>query len=112
QLMKQVLAVGSWFSPINRTCWLSDLSSNQGNTFSIASHGQLLHIGRKSAEILLVRQYCDRLYTKEIDIPDGQQAYDHRNVALQGSSQEVRIHLMKAIQEVTKMLWSDGEHRR
>ena len=56
QLIKGMLAVGSRFTPVDGTGLVVGLDSVQGDVFAVALHGQLLKIGRKSLQILVVGQ--------------------------------------------------------
>ena len=50
---------------------------------AVALHRQLLEIGREALQVLLVGQHRDRLGAEEIVVPDGQEAHEHRQVALE-----------------------------
>src|SRR5438477_2914857 len=75
ELIERVLAVGSRFTPINRTGLIADLSPVQCDVFAVAFHRQLLEVSRESLQILLVGQYRDSFCTKEIAVPDAQQTH-------------------------------------
>ena len=79
---------------------------------AVALHRQLLQIGREAPQVLLVRQHGHRLRTEEVVVPDGQQAQEHRQVALERRGAEVLVHLVEAIQHGSKVLRADREHRR
>src|SRR5580704_10245971 len=72
QLIKRVLAVGSGLSPIDRSGVTGDGFTIERHMLSVALHGQLLEIGRKPLQILLVRKHADRLRAEEIVVPDGE----------------------------------------
>src|SRR3982751_6505912 len=69
ELVKRMLPVGSWFTPVNRSGCVICRPSIERNVLPVAFHGQLLEISREALEILLVRQDRDRLGTKEVVIP-------------------------------------------
>src|SRR5580698_2697395 len=54
QLVKGVLTVGSWLAPKDRARLIVNRSSIESNVFSVALHRQLLEIGWKTLEVLLV----------------------------------------------------------
>src|SRR3954471_17416305 len=83
ELIERVLAVGSRFTPINRTGLIADRSPVQRDVFAVALHRQLLEVSGESLQILLVGQYRDRFRAKEIAVPDTQQAHEYGQVALQ-----------------------------
>ena len=80
--------------------------------FAVALHRQLLQIGRESLQVLLVRQHRDGLGAEEIVVPDGQQAHEHRQVALERRGAEVLVHLVEAVQHGAEIVRADGQHRR
>ena len=79
---------------------------------AVALHGQLLEVGRESIQVLFIRQDRDGLGVEEVGVPDGQEAHEHRQVALERGGAEVLVHLMKAVEQGTEVLGSDGQHGR
>ena len=111
QLVKRMLAVGSRFTPVNRTGVAGDFASIKCDVFAVALHRQLLEISRESLQILFIRKDSNGLCTKEIVVPNSQQPHQNRQVALKGSRAEVLIHLVKAVQHGTKLIRADCNHR-
>src|SRR5262245_48839750 len=72
QLIERVLAICAWLAPVNRAGIIGNFVSVERDVFAVAFHGQLLQIGRKSLEILLVRQDRDGLSTEEVVVPNRQ----------------------------------------
>ena len=89
-----------------------DLGAVQRDVLAVALHRQLLQIGRKALEILLVRQHGDRLGAEEVVVPDAEQAHQHRQILLERRGAEVLVHLMEAVEHRAEILRADGEHRR
>ena len=79
---------------------------------AVALHRQLLQIGGKALQILLVGQHGDGLRAEEIVVPDGQQAHQHRQVLLEWRGAEVLVHLVEAGEHRAEIVRADGEHRR
>ena len=79
---------------------------------AVALHGQLLQIGRKALQVLLVGQDRDGLGAEEIVVPDGQQAHEHRQIALERRGAEMLVHLMEAVEHGAEVVRADGKHRR
>ena len=77
---------------------------------AVALHGQLLEIGGESFQVLLVRQYGDRLGAEEIVVPDAQKPHQHRQVALERGGAEVLVHLVKAVEHGAELVRADGQH--
>src|ERR1700751_1679267 len=97
KLTKRILTVRARFTPVYRAGRLSNLCPNKCDVFAITFHRQLLQVCRESAEVLLIRQKRDCLHSEEIYIPNCQKAHQDRNIPLEGSGEEVHIHVMKAI---------------
>ena len=112
QLIEGMLAVGSRLAPIDRAGIVGDFVAIERDVLAVALHRQLLQIGWESLQVLLVRQDRDGLCAEEVVVPNGQEAHEHRQVALKRSGAEVLVHLMKAIQHGAKILRADRKHRR
>src|SRR6185312_5018269 len=78
QLVKRMLAVRSWFAPINRSGIAGDWFPIKCDVLSVALHRELLQICRKAFQILLVRQDGYGLRVEEVVIPNGKQPHNHR----------------------------------
>src|SRR5215470_12931057 len=112
ELVERVLPIGSWLTPVNRTGIASDLLSVQRNVLSIALHRQLLEIGGKALQILLIRQHSHCLSVEKVVVPKRQQAHQHREIAFKRYRAEVFIHLVKATEHRTEVFRTDGNHGR
>src|SRR5262249_16389683 len=71
QLVERMLAICAWFAPIDRAGIVRDFVTVERDVFAVAFHRQLLQIGWKSFQVLLVRQHRDGLGTEEIVVPKG-----------------------------------------
>src|SRR5207249_4086055 len=71
QLVERVLAICAWFAPIDRAGIVRDFVTVERDVFAVAFHRQLLQIGCKSFQVLLVRKNRDGLGTEEIVVPKG-----------------------------------------
>jgi hypothetical protein len=78
--------------------------------FAVAFHRQLLEVGRKTFQVLLVGQDGDRLRPEEIVLPDRQKTHHHGQILLEGSSAEVFVHLMETIQHRLKILRANRDY--
>src|SRR5215471_8163700 len=72
QLVEGVLAVRPWLAPDDRPRLIVDGRAIQRHVLAVTLHGQLLQIGRKALEILLVGEDADRLRPEEVVVPDGE----------------------------------------
>ena len=79
---------------------------------AVALHGELLEIGGKALEILLVGQHGDGLGAEEIVVPDREQPHQHRQVALERRGAEMLVHLVEAVEHGAEIVRADGEHGR
>ena len=70
QLVERVLTIGSRLAPVDGPGLVINFSSLDCDVFAIAFHRQLLEIGRKALEILLVGKDSNRLRTEQIVVPD------------------------------------------
>ena len=112
QLIKRVLAIGSRFTPIDRTRLVVRLHSVQRDVLAVALHRQLLEVGREALQILLVGKHGDSFGAQEVGVPDREQAHQNRQVALERSRAEVLVDCVEAIQHCPEVLRTDGDHGR
>src|SRR5262249_8649427 len=112
QLVKRMLTVGSRLPPIDGTGIVIDPLTIESHMFTIAFHHQLLQISRKALEIFLKGQHRHGLRTEEVVVPDGKEAYEHRQIALKGCGAEMFVHLMEAIQHGAEVIRADSKHGR
>src|ERR1039458_3544305 len=75
ELVERMLAVGAGLAPVNRSRLIIDGRAFERDVLAVGFHRQLLEIGGKALEVLLVRQYRDGLRTEEIVVPDSEQAH-------------------------------------
>ncbi len=79
---------------------------------AVALHGELLEIGRKALQILLVGQHGDGLGAEEVVVPEAEQAHQHRQVALERRGAEMLVHLVEAVEHGAEIVRADGQHGR
>src|SRR6516225_10174260 len=103
-LVKRVLAVGSRFAPVDGTGLIVDFGAIERNVFAVALHRQLLQIGWKSLQVLLVGQDRNGLCVEEVVVPDGEHTHQNRQIALKWGGAEVLVHLVKALQESPEVI--------
>src|SRR5215813_9016278 len=78
QLIERVLAIDSRLAPIDRTGLMVHRRPGERHVLAVALHRQLLEIGGKALEILVVGQYRDRLSAEEVVVPDAEETHEHR----------------------------------
>src|SRR5690349_23473375 len=112
ELIKGVLPVGARLAPIDGTRIIGDGFPIERHVLAVALHRQLLQIGGKSLQVLLVGKDRDGLSIEEIYIPDGEQAHEHGKVLSKRRLAEVLVHLMTAVEHGQEIVWSNRNHRR
>src|ERR1043166_6403679 len=112
QLVERVLAVRPRLAPEDRPRLIVDARALQRHVLSVALHGQLLQIGRKALEILLVREDADCLRPEEVVIPDGEEPHQDWQVARIWRGAKVLVHGVEATEHGATVVRTDGQHRR
>src|SRR5215467_8751651 len=112
QLVEGVLAVRPRLAPEDRSRLIVDGRAIQRHVLAVALHGQLLQIGRKALEILLVGEDADRLRPEEVVVPDGEEPHQDWQVARKRRGAKVLVHGVEAAEHGTKVVRTDGQHRR
>src|SRR5579862_9938861 len=75
ELVEGVLAIGPRLAPVYRAGVVTHRLAVEPDGFAVALHRQLLQVGGKPLQVLLVRQYGDGLRPEEVGVPDTQQAH-------------------------------------
>src|SRR5580658_9491084 len=96
QLVERMLAVGAGLAPVDRSGLIVDGRAFEGDVFAVRFHRQLLQVGWKALEVLLVGQHRDGLRAEEVVIPDTQQAHQDRQVARERRGAEVLVDRVEA----------------
>ena len=112
QLIERMLAVGSRLAPVDRPGLVLGRSPIHRHMLAVALHRQLLEVGGKALQVLLVGQHGDGLGAEEVGVPDGQQSHEHRQIALEGCGSEVLVHLVEPVEHAPELLRADRQHRR
>src|SRR5579872_6258138 len=112
QLVERMLPVGSRLAPENRTGLVIHWRSIKRYMLAIGFHRELLKIGGKALQILLVGKNSDRLCAEEIVVPDRKQSHDNRQVALERRGAEMLVDRMEAGKHRAKVLGANRYHGR
>src|SRR5215467_4240931 len=96
ELIERVLAVGARFTPVDRRSLIFDFDPVEGDVFAVALHCQLLEIGWKPLQVLLVGKNCHSRCVKEIGIPDAEETHEDRKILSEGGGAKMLVHLMKS----------------
>ncbi len=112
QLVEAVLAVGPGLAPEDRAGLVVDVAPVERDVLAVRLHRQLLEVGGKALEVLLVGHHAVGLGAEEVAVPDGEQAHQRRQVALERGAPEVLVHLVEAGEHLAEALRTDGQHRR
>src|SRR5262249_44393130 len=112
QLIERMLAIGPRLTPINRPGFVIHRNAVDRYVLAIALHGELLEIGWKALEVLLIRQHSDGLSAEEVVVPDAKQAHQNRQVVLEWRRAEMLVHLMEAAEHGVEIVRADSHHGR
>ena len=111
ELIKRVLPVCAWLSPIDRPGLIFHMVPIQCYVLAVAFHRQLLQIGWEALQILLIGKNCNVLRAKKVVVIDCQHPQENGKIALKGSSPEMNIHLVKSAQHFAESFRADRNHR-
>src|SRR4029077_1291596 len=112
QLIERMLAISPRLTPINRPGVAIHRKAVDCHVLAVALHGELLEIGRKALEVLLIRQYSDRLSAEEVVVPDAEQTHQYRQGALEWRRAEIVVHLMEAAEHGAEIVRTESHHGR
>ena len=112
KLIEGVLAVGTGLAPINRAGLVCDAVAVERHMLAVALHRQLLEIGGKPFQVLLVGKNPDGMRPEKVVVPDRQQTHQHRQIALERRRPEMLVHLVKAIEHRAEIVGAYRYHRR
>ena len=74
------------------------------------SHRELLQVGGKSFQVLIVGQHRDRLRAEKIVVPDREQTHQHRQIMLERRDAEMLVHLIEAGQHRLEVVRTGRDH--
>src|SRR6266481_3320451 len=110
QLIEGVLAIGSRLAPIDWAGLSAYRRPGDRDVLAVALHRQLLEIGGKALQVLVVGKHRDGLHTKEVVVPNAKESHEHRKVALKRRGTKVLVDFMETCQHGVEMVWTDGQH--
>src|SRR5580698_8637160 len=102
QLVERVLPIGSRLAPVNRSGVVGDPLPFQGDVFPVAFPGELLQVGGKALQVMLIGQYWHGLRAKGVVVPDAKEPQEDRQIAFEGSGPEMLVHLVEAVEHGAK----------
>src|ERR1700677_2307933 len=112
QLIKSMLAVRSRFTPDYRPRGPGDGLSVPVDVLPIAFHISLLEISRKTVHILIIGQNGFRLCAEEVGVPKPDEGHRHWDILFERSIPEVKVGLMRSLQQGLEVVVTDGEGNR
>ncbi len=112
QLVEGVLAVGAGLSEVNRPRLVIDIHAVERDALAVALHGQLLQIGGKPFEVLVIGEDRHCLRPVKVIVPDREEPHQYGHIALEGGGAEVLVHLVETVQQGAEAVRADGEHGR
>ena len=112
ELVERVLPVRARLAPVDRAGLVVDLRAAERHVLAVALHRQLLEVGGEALHVGAVGQDGDGLRAEEVAVPDGEQAHQGGDVALERRRAEVLVHRVEAGEHRAEVLRADGDHRR
>ena len=85
-----MLAIGAWLTPIDGPRLIIDFRAIE-RTCLPTFHRQLLKVGWKTLQLLLIGQHRDSFRSEEIVVPDSKQAHQDRQVPVEWRGTEVQV---------------------
>jgi hypothetical protein len=111
QLVEGMLPVGSGLAPEDGARLVVHAARVQRHALPVGFHRQLLQVGRKPFQILVVRHDADGLGVEEPVVPDDEQTHEDRQVLFEWRRAEVLVHRVKAHEHRLEVLGADRDHR-
>ena len=112
KLEEGVLAVGAGFAPHDGSRLALHGLSILGNPLAVRFHVELLQIGRKARQALVIGNDGTGGVIADVAVPDAEQAHQHGQVLKHRRLAEMLVHGMAAIEEAQEVRRADGDHQR
>ncbi len=112
QLVKGMLAIGAGLAPDDRAGLALDRRAVQRHALAVRFHVELLQIGRKTRQALVIGQDGAGGVAQNIAMVEAEKAEQHRHVFAQRRGLEMLVHGMGAIEELAEIVRADGDHQR
>src|SRR5690554_3142655 len=104
-----MLAVGAHASPDYRAGIVGQLLASLRDHFAITFHVQLLKMGGKAAQVMIVRKYGVGFRTPEVAVPNTEKCHYHWQILLQRGISEVGVHSVSARQQGAEIVHTNGQ---
>ena len=112
ELEEGVLAVGAGLAPHDRAGRRIGGRAVELDVLAVALHLQLLEIGGKAPEPLVIGDHAVRGVAEDVAVPDAEQPHQDRDVALDRRFAEVLVDLVAAAQEFVEAVGPDRDRER
>jgi hypothetical protein len=104
ELKKGMLRVGSWLSPNDGSGLVANWFAIAANALAVAFHDTLLQVRRQFLQILGIRYQGFSLGPIKVVVPNTQERHNNWHVLLKRRVFEMRIHLLRTLQELLKIV--------
>ena len=98
QLVEGMLTIGPLLAPYDGRSGFCHGQPLQSHMLAVAFHGQLLKVGGKALQVLIVGEHCERRRSEKVVVPDRQQAQQRRHVACERRRAKMLVHGAHAAQ--------------
>ena len=112
ELEEGVLAVGAGLAPNHRPGRRIGGRAVELDVLAVALHLQLLEIGGKAPEPLVVGDHAMGRVAEDVAVPDAEQPHQDRDVALDRRFAEMLVDLVGAAQEFVEAVGPDRDRQR
>ena len=112
QLVEGMLAVGAGLAPEDLTGVGGHGAAVPAGMLAVGLHSELLQVGRETVQVLAVRKHGVALGTKEVNVPDVEQAHQRDGVVLERGVAEVLVDGVEALEELLETLGAEHDDQR
>src|SRR6516164_5258814 len=110
-LVERVLAVGARLSPVDWAGVVLHALAVERYLLAVALHGELLQVRWEALQVLLIGKNRDRLGAEEVVVPDGEQALEDWEIALERRGAEMLVHLVETGKHLAESVRANRQHR-
>src|SRR5271155_5345476 len=96
ELVERMLPVGARLATVNRSGLVVYQRAFERDVLAVRFHRELLQVGGKALDVLLVWQLRNGLRAEKIFVPDPEQAHQHRQIALERRRAKMLVDRVEA----------------
>ncbi len=112
QLEEGMLAIGAGLAPHQRPRRIARSHAGFRHPLAVGLHVELLQIGGKAREPLVIGNDGAGRILADIAVPDADEPHEQWQVGSRIRRLEMFIHRISAFEEALEMIWPNGNHQR